>query len=165
MAAPLCLEIRLSSVKPGEYGFLPPGVSSASISSNGKIFTFGVVEDHRQTPPNLPPQERDSDHAAPASEISDFRAKAEGSIGASSDGNPNVLMMASTLSRITSGGPADQVGIKAGDVILAIGDHYVVTIEELSKEVRRQKPGTRIAIRYRRHSTIYDTYVIVGRSD
>jgi hypothetical protein len=34
----------LLNLKKGEYGFLPPGVSSASISSSGKLFTFGVIE-------------------------------------------------------------------------------------------------------------------------
>jgi hypothetical protein len=36
--------IDLSSLPKGEYGFLPPGISSASISSSGKIYSFGIVE-------------------------------------------------------------------------------------------------------------------------
>ncbi len=36
--------IKLADLKKGEYGFLPPGVSSQSISSSGKIYTFGVIE-------------------------------------------------------------------------------------------------------------------------
>jgi hypothetical protein len=36
--------IKLADLKKGEYGFLPPGVSSQSISSAGKIYTFGVIE-------------------------------------------------------------------------------------------------------------------------
>lgn len=36
--------INLKDLKKGEYGFLPPGVSSSSISSAGKIYTFGVME-------------------------------------------------------------------------------------------------------------------------
>ena len=36
--------IKLTNLKKGEYGFLPPGVSSQSISSSGKIYTFGVME-------------------------------------------------------------------------------------------------------------------------
>ncbi len=36
--------IKLADLKKGEYGFLPPGVSSQSISSSGKIYTFGVME-------------------------------------------------------------------------------------------------------------------------
>jgi hypothetical protein len=37
-------KIRFSNLNPGEYGFLPPGISSASISSSGKMYTFGVTE-------------------------------------------------------------------------------------------------------------------------
>jgi hypothetical protein len=36
--------IDLTNLPRGEYGFLPPGVSSASISSSGKIYSFGVAE-------------------------------------------------------------------------------------------------------------------------
>jgi hypothetical protein len=36
--------IKLADLKKGEYGFLPPGVSSQSLSSSGKIYTFGLVE-------------------------------------------------------------------------------------------------------------------------
>jgi hypothetical protein len=37
-------KIALKDLKKGEYGFLPPGISSASLSSSGKIYSFGVVE-------------------------------------------------------------------------------------------------------------------------
>lgn len=36
--------VNLTDLKKGEYGFLPPGVNSASISSSGKLYTFGVIE-------------------------------------------------------------------------------------------------------------------------
>lgn len=36
--------IVLKDLKKGEYGFLPPGVSSASLSASGKIYSFGVTE-------------------------------------------------------------------------------------------------------------------------
>jgi hypothetical protein len=36
--------VKLADLKKGEYGFLPPGVSSQSISWSGKIYTFGVME-------------------------------------------------------------------------------------------------------------------------
>lgn len=34
--------IQLTGLAAGEYGFLPPGLSSASIGSSGKIYTFGI---------------------------------------------------------------------------------------------------------------------------
>lgn len=36
--------VKLDGLQKGEYGFLPPGVNSASISSSGKIYSFGVTE-------------------------------------------------------------------------------------------------------------------------
>jgi hypothetical protein len=36
--------VSLKDLPKGEYSFLPPGVSSQSISSSGKIYTFGVIE-------------------------------------------------------------------------------------------------------------------------
>ena len=54
------------------------------------------------------------------------------------------------------------MGIKAGDVILAIDDHYLFTTGELKEEINRHKPNTRITVRYRRYSMIYDIYLTVG---
>jgi len=42
--APRTWRIRLNRLDPGEYGLLPPGISAASISASGKMYTFGVVE-------------------------------------------------------------------------------------------------------------------------
>lgn len=36
--------VKLTDLKKGEYGFLPPGVSSQSVSSSGKIYSFGILE-------------------------------------------------------------------------------------------------------------------------
>jgi hypothetical protein len=36
--------IVLKGLAKGEYGFLPPGVCSASLSASGKMYTFGVIE-------------------------------------------------------------------------------------------------------------------------
>lgn len=68
-----------------------------------------------------------------------------------------------TLTSVTAGGPADQAGIKTGDVILAINDHYLFTLGELKEEVSHHEPGTKIMVRYRRYSTINDTSLVVGR--
>jgi S1-C subfamily serine protease len=69
------------------------------------------------------------------------------------------------LSRVLPAGSADRVGIKVGDTILAIGNHYVFTVEELANEIRHCRPGAKVSIRYRRYATIYDTYLVVGTTD
>jgi putative serine protease PepD len=83
-------------------------------------------------------------------------------IGASTDENPRIRHDGITLALVTPGGPADQAGIKVGDVILAVDNHYLFTAEELDAEIKHHKPGTRVAVRYRRYSTICETYLAVG---
>jgi S1-C subfamily serine protease len=95
-------------------------------------------------------------------EASPPQPTAHGPIGASSDGNPRVRHDGVALSEVDTGGPADQGGIKVGDVILAIDDHYLFTIEELNNAIGRSKPSSTIKIRYRRYSTTYETSLIVG---
>ena len=87
----------------------------------------------------------------------------EASIGVFSEGNPDVRHDGVILTAVTPGGPADQAGIKGGDVILAIQDHYLFTTRELQEEISHHQPGTKIAVRYRRYSTIYDTFLAVTR--
>jgi membrane-associated protease RseP (regulator of RpoE activity) len=87
----------------------------------------------------------------------------DASIGVFSDGNPDVRHDGVTLTAVTPGGPADQAGIRAGDVILAIDDRYLFTIGELKEEIGRHEPGMKRSVRYRRYSTIYDASLVVGR--
>ncbi len=157
--------VRLDSLRVGEYGFLAPGTSSVSISASGKMYMFGVVEGDREaTNGSVTQDERKaearigSDRPASPQEFSDA------SIGASTDGNPKVRHDGITLARITPGGSAEQAGIRVGDVILAVDDHYLFTAEELDTEIKHHKPGTRVAVRYRRYSTIYETDLAVGSS-
>ena len=82
--------------------------------------------------------------------------------GASSDGNPKIRHDGVNVSQVDTGGPADQVGIKVGDTILAIDDNYLYTIEELNNAIGRCKPGSTIKSRYRRGSLTYETSLIVG---
>jgi hypothetical protein len=85
-----------------------------------------------------------------------------GTIGVSCDGNPLVRHDGVTVSQVVAGGPADQVGMKAGDVILAVDDHYLFTIQELNNAIVRCKPGTTVKIRYRRYRMTYEVPVVVG---
>lgn len=84
-------------------------------------------------------------------------------IGASFDGNPDARHDGVTLTTLTPNGPAAQAGLQAGDVILAINDHYLFTIRELQDEISHHGPGSKIAVRYRRYSTINEATVVVGR--
>jgi PDZ domain len=89
----------------------------------------------------------------------------QGTIGVSCDGNPSVRRNGITVSQVVDGSPADQAGIKAGDVILAIDDRYLYMIEELNNVIARSKPGARIRIRYRRFTATYEMPLIIGSSE
>lgn len=86
---------------------------------------------------------------------------AQASIGTFSEGNPDVRHDGVALTALTPNGSAEQAGLKAGDVILAINDRYLFTIGELKEEVSHHQPGSKIVVRYRRYSTIYDASLVV----
>jgi len=160
--APRTWRIRLQDLPAGEYGFLPPGFTSSSIGSSGKMYTFGVVEgqERQSTVSSLP------DVSQVTSQVAHPVTESSGSsIGAWTDQNPTVRHDGIVLSRVDEGGPANSIGIQAGDVILAIDGHFLYTAGELSNELLRIAPGTRISIRYQRRSTIYDSYLVVEGID
>jgi hypothetical protein len=154
--------VHIEALDRGEYGFLPPGVSSASIGSSGKMYTFGVAEGGATGFWNSSASKALPSSLVPPANLQTTSTGAMGSIGAWSDGNPVVQHDGVTLAQVVAGGPADQVGIKVGDVILAINNHFLFTGEQLATEIQQHQPGERIAVRYRRRSTIYDTLLVVG---
>jgi hypothetical protein len=158
-------KIVLSDLPKGQYGFLPPGVESASISASGKMYTFGIVEGSRARLWNTAQNQISVGEVTKSNETDGSSPiSTQASIGVFSNGNPNIRHDGVTLTSVTAGSPADQVGIRAGDVILAIDDHYVFTIRELNEEISHYQPGTKIEVRYRRYSIIYDTPVVLGRA-
>jgi S1-C subfamily serine protease len=68
----------------------------------------------------------------------------DGSIGVFSDPEPTLRRDGVVLSRVLLAGSADGVGIKVGDTILAIGNHYVFTVDELADEIRHCRPGAKV---------------------
>jgi hypothetical protein len=147
----------------GEYGFLPPGVDSASISASGKMYTFGVTaENPAQTTRNFPKNDQPPQEGMGTHEASNPKISSQGTIGISADDNPSIRHDGITLSRVVAGGPADQAGIKAGDVILAINGHYLYTGQEMIDEIRHHEPGTSVTVRYRRYGIDYEVPVVMG---
>lgn len=84
------------------------------------------------------------------------------SIGAWTDEKATIRRDGIKVDHIIQGGPADQVGVEVGDDILAVGGVYVFTAQELTDILHRYEPGNRVALRFRRRSTIYDTFVVMG---
>jgi hypothetical protein len=84
------------------------------------------------------------------------------SVGAWTDEKPTIRHDGVRVDHIIQGGPADQVGVEVGDDILALGGVYVFTAQELIDNLHRYNPGDKVALRFRRRSTIYDTFVVMG---
>jgi len=84
------------------------------------------------------------------------------SIGAWTDEKPTIQHDGVRVDHIIQGGPADEIGVEVGDEILALGGVYVFTAQELTDSLHRYRPGDRVALRFRRRSTIYDTFVVIG---
>src|ERR1700722_6962510 len=107
------------------------------------------------------PNDEDSTRPKPlASDPPSMEGK--GSIGAWCDANPRIRRDGVRIDRIASNGPADQAGLQIGDDILALEGVYLFTVEELMNKIREYRPGTRVSVRYRRRSTIYDGFVILA---
>jgi hypothetical protein len=85
----------------------------------------------------------------------------ESFIGIWLNGKPTVRHDGVEIAGIQPGGPADTIGMKQGDRILAIDDHYLYTIDELRAELLRHQPGARLPIRYQRNRLIYDNYIFL----
>ena len=68
---------------------------------------------------------------------------------------------------IAAGGPADQAGLKAGDVIIEVDGERVTTADELIVAIRKRTPGTRLTLVYLRDGSRHSTTVVLGsaRSD
>ncbi len=64
---------------------------------------------------------------------------------------------------VTPGGPADQAGIRAGDVIKKIDDAKVADGVELIVKIRSFEPGQRVTLAYDRGGSEQTTAVVLGR--
>lgn len=75
------------------------------------------------------------------------------------------------IASVSPGGAAESAGLKAGDVLLAIGDKQLKRTEELSarevlmKEMSEVKPGDKVPLRYRRDKKVATATVTAQGSD
>ncbi len=84
-------------------------------------------------------------------------------IGVSFAGNPEVRHDGVEIFGVVPAGPAAGIDMRAGDVILAIDDHYLFTIEEVRAELLRHLSETRLKMRYRRNQLISENYITLGK--
>lgn len=137
--------IRKSAARP------EPTARIAETSQDAKT---EIVQAH------VPAQSVQAERSKPVEE----EIQATASIGAWSDENPVVRHDGVSISGVTPAGPSDQIGLRPGDVILSLDNRYVFTVNELLAEMKRHKPGEKLAIRYRRNTSINDSYVVLSRT-
>jgi putative serine protease PepD len=68
-------------------------------------------------------------------------------------------------SGVTAGGPADQAGLVAGDVIVSIDGQRITSADELIVAIRSKAPGDTIEVRYQRGSEESATTVTLGEAE
>ena len=75
------------------------------------------------------------------------------------------------IASVSPGGAAEGAGLKAGDVLLAIGDKQLKRTEDLSarellmKEMGEVKPGDKVQLRYRRDNKVATAMVTAQAAD
>ena len=139
-------------------------------SSTGNIRIAAVLEPMAA---NAAGTSRTPAEVAPTSTIGDAHSPANSSEGIAEEarigirltGNPTARHDGVEISGVQPNGPADGIGIKSGDVILAIDDHYLFTIAELRSALSQHDPGARLTIRYRRDRLISENYLTLGSKD
>ncbi|MEW2284276.1 trypsin-like peptidase domain-containing protein [Streptomyces sp. NPDC047841] len=63
---------------------------------------------------------------------------------------------------VRAGGAADRAGLRAGDIITAVGGRSVTTITSLAEALADEKPGRRTAVTYQRDGTAKTAEVTLG---
>jgi len=101
--------------------------------------------------------------AAPVAAVSPSSPVECGALGAFSDEHPKNRSDGVKVTGFAPRSAAAKAGLQIGDYIVAIAGNYVFTIDDLSTELCKYKPGTQLAIRYRRNMALDETTVVLGR--
>ena len=67
------------------------------------------------------------------------------------------------LTGVRSGSPAAQAGIRAGDILIAIGEFTVTDLYEMTDALRAYKPGETVRVRLRRGDEVVEVVATFGR--
>lgn len=74
-------------------------------------------------------------------------------------GNPGGV----ALSGVRAGSPAEQAGLKAGDVLIRIGTHEVADLQGMTDALRAHQPGDVVEVAFRRDGAVQVVRVTLGR--
>jgi len=73
-------------------------------------------------------------------------------------------LISSEANGITSGGPADKAGIKAGDLIIAIDGVEIASSDELIVAIRSHNVGDKVKVKFKRNSITREVSVTLAAS-
>ena len=96
-----------------------------------------------------------ADHPLLGVSVGETRGPAQGSAG--QDG--------AVLTAVTAGGPAEDAGLQAGDVVTAVGERTVVDADSLIVAVRDHAPGEEVEVTYERDGREATTTATLASSD
>jgi putative serine protease PepD len=66
------------------------------------------------------------------------------------------------VTKVTSGGPADKAGLRAGDVITAVDGQQTAGLSALTAVLANLKPGEKVPVTYTRAGASHTTTVTLG---
>jgi Zn-dependent M28 family amino/carboxypeptidase len=67
------------------------------------------------------------------------------------------------LSGVRNGSPADSAGIRAGDILVGIGEFDISDLYEMTDALRAHKPGETVLVRVRRGEEVVELTATLGR--
>lgn len=67
------------------------------------------------------------------------------------------------LTGVRSGSPADLAGVRAGDIIVRIGEHAVANLYDMTNALNAHQPGDTVVVRVRRGAEELDLTAVLGR--
>ncbi len=67
------------------------------------------------------------------------------------------------LTGVRAGSPADQAGLRAGDILVRIGDHPVADLQGMTDALRAHEPGDAVLVEFRRDGAVHRVTVTLGR--
>lgn len=85
-----------------------------------------------------------------------------GELGAFSDEHPKNRGDGVKVTGFAPHSAAAKAGIEIGDYIVALAGTYVFTIDDLTTELCKHKPGAQVSLRYRRNAALDETTVVLG---